>query len=400
MAKKALRPVPSMKYRGIYLPDPATSHIAVDRGHKITRIEVYKLKLKLREPFHVAIGVIEHANNLLVRIHSADGMYGIGEGCPIWFVTGETQDISYAAARDCARLLIGRSATSIEDRMSDVGAYLRGNTATKCAFDIALHDLAAKRAGVPLYSFLGGSARTIITDKTVGLGDPGKMADEARNIVNEGFTVIKVKLGTTRREDLARIKAIRSAIGPSIPLRVDANQGWDRPTAVLMLDELAGAGLDFCEQPIPAWDIGGLADLKRRSSIPIMADECLFNVWDAARLARSHASDYFNIKLAKSGGIVEATKINEVAASFGIRCMVGCMLESRVGLSASAHFVSANRNVTFADLDGAFAHSVDPVTGGITYSGGEIGIPDTVGHGADVPAKYLAKLESFVVQAK
>jgi L-alanine-DL-glutamate epimerase-like enolase superfamily enzyme len=195
----------------------------------IARIDVYRLKIKLREPFHVAIGVIEHASNILVRIHSSDGACGIGEGCTIWFVTGETQDIGYATAHDFARLLIGKPFESIRERMAELTAYLCANTSTKCAFDVALHDLAAKTAGVPLYAYLRGEKRTVVTDKTVGLDEPHKMAAEAKRIMQEGFPAVKVRLGTTRPDDMARVAAIRDAIGDGVPLRVDAKGGTGLP---------------------------------------------------------------------------------------------------------------------------------------------------------------------------
>jgi L-alanine-DL-glutamate epimerase-like enolase superfamily enzyme len=364
---------------------------------KIDAVELFKFNIPLKEPFRTSLGLITAVSNIIIRIHSS-GNYGIGEGCPIWFVTGETQGTAFTAAADFAKLMIGMNALAVTDRLRDMSGHLVHNTTTKSAFEMALLDLSAKYLGVPLYALLGGSSRPIYTDSTIGLDDPDKMARKAKEIVNAGFTTVKVKLGTSQAEDVARISAIRDTIGLKIPLRIDANQGWDCPVAIATLRELHKFRIDYCEQPCAYWDFDSLKQIRNNSPIPIMADESLVDASDAIKLVRLRACDYFNIKLAKSSGILGAMQINGIASASGIKCMLGCMLESRIGLSAGAHFVSANLNLAFADLDGCFGHADDPVQGGIKYGkGGQISIPDTPGHGADLPTSLLDKLESVSV---
>jgi L-alanine-DL-glutamate epimerase-like enolase superfamily enzyme len=365
----------------------------------ITQIDVYKLSIRLQKPFRISLGVEDTAKNILVKIQTSDGQHGLGEGPPFHAITGETQGIAFEAARAFAQLLIGENPMDIETRMLQLNAFVPHNTAAKCAFDMALYDLLGKYAGLPLYALLGGPKRTVHTDLTIGIDTPEVMAQEALSIQKRGFPAIKVKLGTTRANDLARIQAIRDAVGPAIPLRIDANQGWDASTAVLTLNDLAPYGIQYCEEPVAHWNNQAMKYVREHSPIAIVADESVFDHHDALRLASMGACDYFNIKLSKAGGIHTALKINGIAEGAGIHCMVGCMTETRLALTAAAHFVSARPNVHFADLDGCLNLAEDPVDGGITYDGGAITLPDAPGHGADIKPDFLETLEGVSISA-
>jgi len=362
----------------------------------ITAVEIYKLNIARQTQFRIAIGVFDTVQNILVRIHASDGRYGLGEGAPLPFLCGETQATAFEASKELAGLLIGRDPYAIETRMQELGSYLVHNTTARSAFDMALYDLLAKRAGLPLYALLGGEKRSFYTDETIGIDTPEAMAEEALDAKKRGFVAIKVKLGTGWPGDVARIQAIRDAVGEEPLLRIDANQGWDPVTAEQILQELARFDIQYCEEPVAHWNNEALRRVRDKSPIPIMADESLFDHHDAFRLASMGACDYFNIKLAKSGGIHTALKINAVAEAAGIQCMVGCMSETRLGLTAAAHLVSARPNIAFADLDSAFGKT-DVVEGGITYDGGDITLPNTPGHGADIKPEFLESLESCTI---
>ena len=363
----------------------------------VTHVEIFKLNIGLLEPFQVAIGTLRHATNILVKIHTSDGLTGLGEGSPIEFIVGESQASDFEAARALARLLIGKNPLAIQERMNEMDAFLVGSPAVKCALDMALYDLLAKCAGLPLYALLAGEKIAIHTCKTIGIDRPDIMARRAAEVKNSGFPAVKVKVGTDRVEDVRRIRAIRQAVGDGFPIRIDANQGWDPPEAVLALRDLARFDIQLCEQPVAHWNHAALKHVREQSPVPIMADESLFDDHDAFKLACMGACDLFNIKLAKAGGIRTAAKIDAIAQAAGIRCMAGCMIETRLGLSATAHFVSAHPNVQFADLDSVFVLAEDPVVGGITYDGGLVSLPDTPGHGADIDPNFLAGLESITV---
>ena len=367
----------------------------------ITRIEIYKINIPFMEPLRLAIGVLDGSNSILVRLWAGDRLCGLGEGTPASFITGETQETCFVAARALAPLLIGRDALDIEGRMSDLTAAFVGHSSVKNAFDMALYDLAARHARLPLYAFLGGAPRDYVTDLTVGVNTPEVMARAARAIVAaDGLnrpTAIKVKLGTNRADDVARIRAIRAAVGDAMPLRIDANQGWDEPTAVATLQALAEFDIQYCEQPVAGWKIAALARVRSHSPIPIMADESLFDHHDAARLVAAEACDYFNIKLGKSGGIHTALKIAAIAEGAGIPCMIGCYSETLLGTSASAHLFAARRIIRFTDLDTPLFYKETPFTGGVVYDGPRAHLrEDALGLGAEVDAAYLARLEPVV----
>lgn len=362
----------------------------------IERIEIYKLAIPLKEPITAAFGTFDRLENLAVRIFDRGGRYGTGEAAPFLPVTGETRVSAWEAAGILGSALPGRDAAELEDRVSDMNRLMQNNTSVKAAFDTALYDLAARKAGLPLYAFLGGNRREIPMDITVGMDSPEKMAAGASGIVNRGITSVKLKLGGPPAEDIRRVRAVRDALGPDVRLRIDPNQGWTLQEALGVLDALRPMDIEYCEQPVAVWNTAAMKRLTVESGIPIMADEALFDQYDAFKLAAGKVCDFFNIKLAKSGGIHNALKISAVAEAAGIQCMVGCMLETRLGLSAAAHLAAGRANIVFADLDAAFFLAEDPVIGGITYKDGQVILPDIPGHGADFSEDYLASLESTI----
>ena len=200
-------------------------------------------------------------------------------------------------------------------------------------------------------------------------------------------------MGHDPDDDIANLRAIREAVGDGIGLRVDANQGYTVPQAIYALKGVAPLRIQFCEQPVVLSDTSGLRQVREESPIPIMADEALFSPTDAVRLIKADACDFFNIKLMKAGGMTNSLKIATIAEAANIRCMLGCMNETRLALTAAAHVHAATRNIVYADLDGYFSHVVDPIVGGMTVKGGMITLPEKPGLGADVDPAYLKKLK-------
>jgi L-alanine-DL-glutamate epimerase-like enolase superfamily enzyme len=365
----------------------------------ITGIELIKLNIPYKEPFVISLGVIPEATNVVIRIHTDLGLTGTGECAPFIYIVGETQETVYELALKVGQMLIGKDPFAIGDRIREIDRAVKGNPTMKSAFDMALYDLLALRADMPLYQLLGGSNnREIHTDMTISIGDPEKVARDAKNFKEAGFPAIKVKLGTTTREDLARIRAIREAVGPDYPIRIDANQGWDTITAIETLKALETFGIEHCEEPIPHWNNRELVKVRENSPIPIMADESVFDHHDAFRLASMGASDYFNIKFSKSGGIHNALKIVAVAESAGIKCQVGCMSESRFALTALMHLVLARETIVHYDMDSSLMLDADPVTGGIDYRGAGLWtLEDKPGIGAGFDEAYLESMEKTTI---
>jgi L-Ala-D/L-Glu epimerase len=350
------------------------------------------------EPFVIATEVSTVAQNTFIRIHADSGLVGMGECSAFPMLVGETQATCFEVAKDFARLLKGRDPLDIPARMGELHACLAFNTTIKSAFDMALHDLAAKAAGLPLYRFLGGARREIETDLTLGIDAPEKMAQKALAFVARGVKTLKVKLGRRGEEDVERIRRIRAAVGEGIALRIDANQGWDFATAARTLGELAPFRIEFCEQPIHHDFDHLLPALRKDSPIPIMGDESVFNRYDAIRLIEAGALDAINIKLAKSGGILEAREIVAAAARYGIPCMLGGMLESRLALTAKVHLALSHGNFRWYDLDTCLLGQLeDPVLGGARYRGFHLEVGDEPGIAADIDPAFLARCESTVV---
>ncbi|MGC9372472.1 MAG: mandelate racemase/muconate lactonizing enzyme family protein [Thermovirgaceae bacterium] len=370
----------------------------MNRKAEIIGIELYKADFELIEPFRTSLAEITCAHNIIVRIYSSDGLYGTGEARPNPPVTGETQNAALAAGEELARRLLGQPSRDIEGALRILDKALHKNSALKSTFDIALYDLLAKTADMPLYALLGGARRTVYTDNTVSLAPPEEMVDKAMQYRKEGFEAIKVKLGSTFGEDLYRVEQIRKAVGPDVAIRLDANQGWDYKTAVKVLQAMEPLGIQFCEQPLAHWDFENMQRLRDQTTVPIMADESVFSHQDAFKLASKGCCDYLNIKLAKTGGIHHALKVNAIAEACGMACMVGCMTESRLPLTAAAHLMSARRNIAFADLDGHWNMKTDPVTGGARYEGGAIMLSDEPGHGADYEREFLTQCPCVSVE--
>ena len=264
---------------------------------------------------------------------------------------------------------------------------------------MALYDMASQHAGLPLYAFLGGkNNKALVTDYTVSIGAPEQMALDAQEIKDRGFQVIKVKLGEDAERDIYRIKTIRAQIGDEIPLRLDANQGWDTQSTIQVLNELAPFNIQFCEEPIPRWNFMELSAVRKQSPIMIMADESCCDHQDAERLIGLKASDAFNIKLGKSSGIYKAQKIIRLAEQANIQLQIGGFLESRIGFTASAHLALTSDNVKFCDFDTPLMFCEDPVIGGIRYDGnGVVTVPETPGLGASMNPEYLRDLVHFSI---
>ena len=350
------------------------------------------------EPFTIATGTMDYAQNVFIRVHTNAGFYGVGECSAFPAIVGETQDTCLVLAREFARLLKGKDALNISERLHDLDSYIAGNATIKSAFDMALYDIAAKNAGVPLYKFLGGEKKPVETDITIGIGSPEKMANQALDFQRSGANILKVKLGKNAAEDVERVKAIRRQVGNKLKIRTDANQGWNFDEAVFALQSLAAFDIEFCEQPMRTWYDDRLPELMKLSPVKIMADESVYNHHDARKQINSASCNYINIKMAKCGGIQEAKKIHDLALSMGIACMMGGMLESRIALSAKLHFVYASPNIKFYDMDTCkLGHLEDPCVGGAFYDKYNLDISDDAGVGADADESFLKKCEHFVV---
>ncbi len=363
----------------------------------ITHTEIYKYTIPM-VPFTIATGTMSFAQNLFIRIHTSEGITGVGECSAFPMIVGETQATCFEMAKEFARLWKNRSAANLTERLAELDLFTAGNYTAKSAFDLALYDIAAKSAGMPLYEFLGGKKKPIESDLTIGIASAEQMAETAIAFKEKGVNIIKIKLGKNPAADIERIRQIRLAIGGNISLRIDANQGWSYEEALTALMAMGQYDIAFCEQPMRRWDDEKLPELCHLSPIPIMADESVFTHYDAERIIRNKACASINIKFAKSGGIHEGILINQVAEQNNIPCMMGGMLESRLALTAKVHFAMSKDNIRYYDLDTCLlGHKADPVIGGVRFSGMHLEVTDAPGIGADVDPAYLKNLEMVTI---
>ncbi|HUF30686.1 MAG TPA: dipeptide epimerase [Gemmatimonadaceae bacterium] len=334
------------------------------------RLEHEILSLRTTHPFKIARGGSSEWRVVWVRLVDDDGTEGWGEAAPSRFY-GESADSVVAALEGFAPLLERADPWAIDTIETELDRALRFNAAAKVAVSAALHDLAGKRLGVPLYKMWGlDPASAPQSSFTIGIGDN----EELRRKVKEAaeYPVLKVKLGTDRDEEI--IRTIRDA-APSAVLRVDANAAWTPKQALGMMDVLVECGVEFVEQPLPPHDVPGMRFVRERAPLPIIADEsCLTNA-DIPRLVG--AVDGINIKLAKCASLREAARMIGTARAHGLRVMMGCMIESSLGIAAAAHLAPL---LDYADLDGPALLANDPFRGP-SIAGGTIRIPTAPGLG-------------------
>ena len=368
------------------------------RKSQIKSIGIYKLMIPLKEPFVISLGAQYDAESVIIVIKTADHT-GFGECSPYMSINGESIDTCFIVGQYLAKVIKGKDALDIKDCIQSMNKTIYGNNSIKSAFDMALYDIGSQNAELPLYKFLGGkNNKTLVTDYTVSLGEAQKMAEDAAKYKAEGFPVIKVKLGESTYKDAERIHLIRGAVGYEIPLRIDANQGWDLKTAVETLSELERYDIQHCEEPIARWDFMRLRKVRKRSPIPIMADESCCDHHDARRLIDLKACDMINIKLGKSGGIYDALKIISLGEKAKMKMQVGAFMESRLGMTAFAHLALCSDNILYCDFDTPLMFTEDPVSGGMTYhNNGVVKVPETPGLGAWIEEEYLGKFENIIL---
>ncbi len=333
------------------------------------RLDVDILQLRTRHPFIIARGGQSDYRTVRVRLTDADdGMEGWGEAAPTKFY-GETTE-TVLAALEHYRTALPADPFDLEGAERQWATMLRHNPSARAALSSALHDLVGKRLGVPLYRLWGlDPARAPRSTFTIGIDTPERM--RAKIAEADEYPILKIKLGTDHDEELLR--TVRDATDREI--RVDANAGWSVKQAIRMLPVLEEFGVTVLEQPLVPEDLAGLARVTRHATIPVIADESCRTAADIPPLVGT--VDGINIKLAKCGGLREALRMIAVARAHGLMVMVGCMIESSIGITAAAHFTPL---VDLVDLDGAALLASDPFVGA-SISGGQVTLPDAAGLG-------------------
>jgi L-alanine-DL-glutamate epimerase-like enolase superfamily enzyme len=352
----------------------------------ITDVRCHPMRAELHTPFVTALRRATAVESVLVEVVDEDGRSGWGEAPQVWRVTGESMEGAAACLSGPLRdVVLGADPDDLAARSREIAAAVVGNLNAKCALDVALHDLAARRLGVPLARLLGGTATSVPTDVTLSAGEPSELAASARARVQDGFDVLKVKVGTKAgpAADVAGVNAVRQAVGADVRIRLDANQGWTPREAVRVIRALEDADLavELVEQPVAAADLDGLTWVSDRVETPILADESVYGVRDLVEVIRRRAADLVNVKLAKCGGLGPARTLLDLADAYGIGTLVGSMMEGPVGVGAAASLVAARGTTLTSDLDAAWWLARSPVAGGVGYDGSRLLLPDAPGLG-------------------
>lgn len=359
---------------------------------KITQVKLGRISTPLRVPFKTALRTVSSVEDVIVELHTDTGAVGYGEAPPTGVITGDTTSAIIGAIRDhIAPAILGCGLDEFEDLTSAVQKALVHNTSAKAAVDMALWDLLGQKYSAPVYRMLGGARSNIVTDITISVNPPEEMARDARTAIQRGYDCLKVKVGIDPELDVARLAAVREAVGKDVKLRIDANQAWNAKQAVRILDQMQEKGLDieFVEQPVPAADLEGMQYVTRHASVPVLADESVFSPADALRIMQTGAADFVNIKLMKCGGITNALRIASAAEVYGVECMIGCMLEAKISVNAAVELACAKKIITKVDLDGPVLCSEDHILGGAVFDEKNITVSDAPGMGIQgfVPGK-------------
>ena len=350
---------------------------------KIVDLRIEKIQAPLIIPFKTALRSVVEIDNVLVKIITDTGNIGLGEAAPTAAITGETKaSIIYAIENLIKPKIIGIDIYEMDLLNKIIEKSIIKNTSAKAAVSIAIYDLYAQWLKKPLYKVLGGGQNEISTDITISLNEVDRMVRDSVDAIKRGFNILKIKVGNDYIKDIERVKEIRKAVGKDRTLRVDANQGWSVKESIKIINKLEELDLDIelVEQPVPYYDLKGLKKITESTSVKILADESVFTVKDAITIIDEGIADVINIKLMKCGGVYNALNIINVAESYNVQCMMGCMLESKVSVTAAAHIAGAKSNITMVDLDGPNLCSKDAIKGGAEFNkniiklSGEIGL--------------------------
>jgi len=313
---------------------------------KITKIECIPVSLPFAKPMVMSGGPAKCADAVVLKVHTDEGVTGIAEtgDTSLWYM-GESQDsIMYNITNIFGpQILLGEDPFNIERIVARMDKAARANNQSKAVIDYALHDIMGKALGVPVYKLLGGlSNPKIALAFVMSSGTAAEVGAEGKSLVKAGFKGLKLKVGArTPDEDIELVGALREAVGNKIKIMIDANGGWLYHQALYVLQRVAKYDIFVAEQPVPWWDIDGLARLRRKVDVPIFPDESAAELNDLIKIIEKDAADGLFLKVPKAGGILKSRKWVSIAQAANLPVMCGCMIDSGIGAASTAHFLAA-----------------------------------------------------------
>ncbi len=363
---------------------------------KVVAAELFAIQIPLKRPFIVSYASYDRMPSVILKLITEDGVVGYGEAVPDEHVTGETWEGVFSTLKTyLLPAIMGMDVREIGALHQKMDQVLLGNPAAKAAVDIAAHDILGKIAGLPIYALLGGKVKQHMEiPKVLSILPPDEMAVQAKEAVALGFRAVKLKVGIDLEQDIERVRAVRKAVGEQIEIRVDANQGWKTSyVARRGIEALAPFHVAWVEQPTEAGRPEMLAELRRKSSLPIMADESVLNMTDLRRIIDLNAVDLINIKLMKCGGIYPATRLATQAHAFGLQCQIGSMVESSIATAAGFHVAAVHSNIISTEISGPTLFADD--TGDLTYDLPRVNLPALPGLGIHVDESAIQRMTRF-----
>ena len=344
----------------------------------IADVRVRLADIPVKRPHMMSFTTLEAVNFAFVRIETRGGLVGWGEaaclGGPTWSEES-AESVQVVLERYVAPWLVGRDAAGIEPLRIEMARRVQGNPFARAAVEMALWDLNGRALGVPVHRLLGGRVRERVPlSWSLAVGSLEAELEEAREKVALGHRIFKIKTAAHPvAHDVERVRRLREAVGPEVSLRVDANQGWDRATALQAIRALEPYRLDFVEQPVARWDGEGMAEIARAVTVPVMADESCCSTHDALAIARRGGVSILALKLTKSAGILGTMAIARIAEAAGMSCYVGCMIETSLGTAAYLQVALAAAPVTWGcELFGPLLLAGDVVRRPVQYADGAI----------------------------
>lgn len=369
---------------------------------KITRITPYAIQVPIRKELMItsSLGIHDVSRPVLVRLETESGAVGCGEATvtPAW--SGETAWGTRAVIEHyLAPAVLGLDVRDVEAALEAMDRVAWGNPFAKAAVEMAMLDAWGREEGKPVYELMGGPVREfrIPIRFSLAAAAPELTAENARRRVAWGHRTIKVKVGRDPEADVARVRAVREAIGPDVALTVDANGGWSVEEAVWALTQMAPLNLLLAEQPVRREDLAGMAEVRRRVDVPVMADESVFTPWEAEQAFLAGACDLLAVYPGKNGGLTRSLQIARRAAEHGIPCAVGSNLELDPGTAAMCHLTLAAPNVAaerfHGDILGPLYHEIPVVKDPLRMESGYVDCPHGPGFGVEVDWDRVAALE-------
>lgn len=314
----------------------------------VLRIATSLTSTTLPRPFRVAHGVDDpRREHVIVTIEarferSREVVVGTGEASPLTYFTGETAGaVAYMIDHHLGPRLIERAGRTLAGAIKDLESAFPGHPAAMAGIDMALHDAMARARGLGVDALLGVQHDRVPVYKAVGIGDVSESVSDAEHLIERGFRALKLKVGLDVHSDLARLASVREAVGDDVHICADANEGYGVADAIRFARDASRYDLAYLEQPVARHDLAGLRAVRCHGGVPVMADESLHDLRDAATLLTSGAVDLFGVKLVKTGGLFRARQLAEMAEAYGVDCVVISPFDSVLGATANLLFAAS-----------------------------------------------------------